>query len=147
LTKGKDNEKHRPIMIHRVIYGSLERFFGILVEHFAGKFPLWLAPVQAVLLPINQDLADYAHEIREELEIHKIRCDVDKRSETLKKKIRDAQLNYIPIIITIGDKEKQNKTLSVRTLDGKVRMGMAMDKFIKSVSHHIKKRILDEAIF
>ena len=145
--KGKDNEKHRPIMIHRVIYGSLERFFGILVEHFAGKFPLWLAPVQAVLLPINQDLADYAHEIREELESHKIRCDVDKRSETLKKKIRDAQLNYIPIIITIGDKEKQNKTLSVRTLDGKVRMGMAMDEFIKSVSHHIRKRILDERIF
>ncbi len=145
--KGKDNEKHRPIMIHRVIYGSLERFFGILVEHFAGKFPLWLAPVQAVLLPINQDLADYAHEIGKELESHKIRCDVDKRSETLKKKIRDAQLNYIPIIITIGDKEKQNKTLSVRTLDGKVRMGMAMDEFIKSVSHHIRKRTLDEAIF
>lgn len=145
--KGKDNEKHRPIMIHRVIYGSLERFFGILVEHFAGKFPLWLAPVQVVLLPINQDLANYAHEIREELESHKIRCDVDKRSETLKKKIRDAQLNYIPIIITIGDKEKQNKTLSVRTLDGKVRMGMAMAEFIKSVSHHVKKRILDEAIF
>ncbi|MDA3915982.1 MAG: threonine--tRNA ligase [Deltaproteobacteria bacterium] len=145
--KGKDNEKHRPIMIHRVIYGSLERFFGILVEHFAGKFPLWLAPVQAVLLPINQDLADYAHEIRKELESYKIRCDVDKRSETLKKKIRDAQLNYIPIIITIGDKEKQNKTLSVRTLDGKVRMGMAMDEFIKSVSHHISKRILDETIF
>ena len=145
--KGKDNEKHRPIMIHRVIYGSLERFFGILVEHFAGKFPLWLAPVQAVLLPINQDLADYANGIKEELETHKIRCDVDKRSETLKKKIRDAQLNYIPIIITIGDKEKQSHTLSVRTLDGKVRMGIKMDEFIKSVSHHIKERVLNEAIF
>jgi len=145
--KGKDNEKHRPIMIHRVIYGSLERFFGILVEHFAGKFPLWQSPVHAVLLPINQDLADYAHGIKEELESHKIRCDVDKRSETLKKKIRDAQLNYIPIIITIGDKEKQNHTISVRTLDGKVRMGMEMDEFIQSVSHHIKERVLNEAIF
>jgi threonyl-tRNA synthetase len=145
--KGKDNDKHRPIMIHRVIYGSLERFFGILVEHFAGKFPLWLAPVQAILLPINQDLADYADKIKQDLEDHKIRCDVDKRGETLKKKIRDAQLNYIPIIITIGDKEQQNKTLSVRTLDGKVRMGMAMDDFIKSVSHHIKERTLNEAIF
>lgn len=145
--KGKDNEKHRPIMIHRVIYGSLERFFGILVEHFAGKFPLWLAPVQAVLLPINQDLGNYADKIKQELETHKIRCEVDKRSETLKKKIRDAQLDYIPIIITIGDKEKQNKTLSVRTLDGKVRMGIKMDNFLKSVSRHIIERTLDEAIF
>ena len=145
--KGKDNDKHRPIMIHRVIYGSLERFFGILVEHFAGKFPLWLAPVQAVLLPINQDLGNYADKIKQELEAHKIRCEVDKRSETLKKKIRDAQLNYIPIIITIGDKEKQNQTLSIRTLDGKVRMGMEMDEFIKSISHHIIERTLNEAIF
>ena len=145
--KGKDNEKHRPIMIHRVIYGSLERFFGILVEHFAGKFPLWLAPVQAVLLPINQDLGSYADKIKQELETHKIRCEVDKRSETLKKKIRDAQLDYIPIIITIGDKEKENKTLSVRTLDGKVRMGIKMDDFIKSVLRHIIERTLNEAIF
>ncbi len=145
--KGKDNKKHRPIMIHRVIYGSLERFFGILVEHFAGKFPLWLAPVQSVLLPINQNLTGYAQEIREKLERHKIRCHIDKRSETLEKKIRDAQLNYIPAIITIGDKEKQNNTLSVRTLDGKVRMGMAIDEFIKQVSCHIKERTLNASIF
>jgi len=144
--KGKDNEKHRPIMIHRVIYGSLERFFGILVEHFAGKFPLWLAPVQVILLPINQDLADYAGQIKSELEACKIRCEVDKRSETLKKKIRDAQLNYIPLIITIGDKEKESGTLSVRTLDGKVRMGLSMDEFVKSIIHHVKERILNEAI-
>jgi len=145
--KGQDNEKHRPIMIHRVIYGSLERFFGILVEHFAGKFPLWLAPVQAILLPINQDLAVYAQKVKDELEDHGIRCDVDKRSETLKKKIREAQLNYIPLIITIGDKEKDGNTLSVRTLDGKVRMGISMEDFLTPVQHHIKKRILDEAIF
>ena len=145
--KGNDNEKHRPIMIHRVIYGSLERFFGILVEHFAGKFPLWLAPVQVVLLPVNQDLGSYAEKIKKELEEFKIRCEVDRRSETLKKKIREAQINYIPIIITIGEKEKQNTTLSVRTLDGKVRMGVLMDDFIKSVSKHIKERTLDEEIF
>ena len=95
--KGADNEKHRPIMIHRVIYGSMERFFGILVEHFAGKFPMWLAPVQAVVLPINQDLAPYAKEIQHLLEVHDIRCEVDERSETLKKKIREAQLDYIPL--------------------------------------------------
>ena len=145
--KGKDNEKHRPIRIHRVIYGSLERFFGILVEHFAGKFPLWLAPVQAVLLPINQDLADYADQIKSELDTHGIRCEVDKRSETLKKKIRDAQLTYVPLIITIGDKEKNSGTLSVRTLDGQVRMGLLMKDFINSVSRHVKERTLDETIF
>ncbi len=144
--KGQDNEKHRPIMIHRVIYGSMERFFGILVEHFAGRFPLWLAPVQAVLLPINQDLVEYADTIKQALETHGIRCEVDRRNETLKKKIREAQVNYQPLIITLGDKEKETKTLSVRTLDGKVRMGLSMDEFVTPVLRHIKERTLDEAI-
>ena len=145
--KGQDNEKHRPIMIHRVIYGSLERFFGILVEHFAGKFPLWLAPVQVVLLPINQDLLAHAEAVKAELETYKIRCEVDKKNETLKKKIRDAQLDYVPLIITLGEKEKETHTLSVRTLDGKVRMGITMEEFVKPVLHHIKERTLDEAVF
>ncbi|NOX34762.1 MAG: threonine--tRNA ligase [Deltaproteobacteria bacterium] len=145
--KGRDNEKHRPIMIHRVIYGSLERFFGILVEHFAGRFPLWLAPVQAILLPINQDLAVHAEKIKAELETCKIRCEVDRKNETLKKKIRDAQLNYVPLIITIGDKEKQTNTLSVRTLDGKVKMGLSMQEFIGPVLNNIKERTLKDAIF
>jgi len=145
--KGRDNEKHRPIMIHRVIYGSLERFFGILVEHFAGRFPLWLAPVQAVLLPINQELADYAASVRSKLEKHRIRCELDNKNETLKKKIREAQLNYIPLIITIGEKEKQTNTLSVRTLDGKVRMGISTEDFLKPVLAHIRERTLDEQIF
>lgn len=145
--KGKDNEKHRPIMVHRTIFGSLERFFGILVEHFAGRFPVWLAPVQTVLLPINQDLAAYADDIKSQIEAHGIRCETDKRSETLKKKVREAQLNYIPLIITIGDKEKEANTLAVRTLDGKVKMGLSMDDFITPVLQHIKDRTLDEAIF
>ncbi len=145
--KGQDNEKHRPVMIHRVIYGSLERFFGILVEHFAGKFPLWLAPVQVALLPINQDLLAHAETIKTELETHKIRCEVDKKNETLKKKIRDAQLDYVPLIITVGEKEKETHTLSVRTLDGKVRMGITMEEFLKPVLHHIKARTLDEEVF
>ena len=145
--KGQDNEKHRPIMIHRVIYGSLERFFGILVEHFAGRFPLWLAPVQVALLPINQDLLAHAEAVKAELETYKIRCEVDKKNETLKKKIRDAQLDYVPLIITLGEKEKETGTLSVRTLDGKVRMGITMEEFVKPVLHHIKERTLDEAVF
>ena len=145
--KGKDNDKHRPIMIHRVIFGSLERFFGILVEHFAGKFPLWLAPVQAILLPINQDLSPYAHQVKAELEKSYIRCEVDDRSETLKKKIRDAQLNYIPLILTIGDKEKKTGNLSVRTLDGSVKMGLSMADFLEPVLQHIKDRVLESDLF
>jgi threonyl-tRNA synthetase len=141
--KGKDNGKHRPIMIHRVVYGSIERFFGILVEHFAGKFPLWLAPVQAIILPINDELAAYAEKVRFDLEQQGLRCTVDTRTESLKKKIREAQINYIPIIITIGDKEKDSSTLSVRTLDGKVKMGLSMEDFLKPLLDHIKNRRLD----
>jgi threonyl-tRNA synthetase len=144
--KGADNEKHRPVMIHRVIYGSIERFFGILVEHFAGKFPLWLAPVQAVILPINDELTDHAETVKAELEKQGIRCEVDTRTESLKKKIREAQVNYVPLIITIGEKERASATLSVRTLDGKVRMGLAMADFIKPVLQNIKARTLEGEI-
>lgn len=144
--KGKDNGKHRPVMIHRVIYGSIERFFGILVEHFAGKFPLWLAPVQIILLPINDELAAYGEKIKKELECHGLRCELDTRTESLKKKVREAQLNYIPLIITIGEKEKESSTLSVRTLNGKVKMGILMEDFLKPVLEHIKSRRLEETI-
>ncbi len=144
--KGQDNEKHRPIMIHRVIYGSMERFFGILVEHFAGRFPLWLAPVQAILLPINQDLIAHADTLQKILEAQHIRCEVDRRNETLKKKIREAQVNYVPLIITIGDKEKESSTLSVRTLDGKVKLGISMDNFVTPVKDHIAQRCLDDIL-
>lgn len=133
-------------MIHRVIYGSIERFFGILVEHFSGKFPMWLAPVQAVLLPVNQDLIEYAKSVRQIIEDSGIRCEVDQRNETLKKKIRDAQLNYIPIIITIGEKEKQNSTLALRTLDGKVKMGVSMDAFLQKALPHIQNRVLESIV-
>jgi threonyl-tRNA synthetase len=137
---GKDNEKHRPIMIHRVIYGSVERFLGILVEHFAGKFPLWLAPVQATLLPINDGLIDFAETVQQELEAAGINTVVDKRTESLNKKVREAQLEKIPLILTMGEKEKEAGTLSVRTLDGKVRYGMAKDTFITCIKNHIATR-------
>ena len=144
---GADNEKHRPIMIHRVIYGSIERFFGILLEHFAGKFPLWLAPVQAVLLPINDELIPYAEEVKKTLEASGLRTSIDDRTESLKRKVREAQLEYIPLILTIGAKEKETGALSVRTLDGFVKHGVAMDEFLSRVNEHIKARKLDLEIF
>ena len=143
----QDNEKHRPIMIHRTILGSIERFLGILIEHFAGKFPLWMAPVQAVALPINDELTPYALEVKDVLEKAGLRTEVDSRTESLNKKIRGAQLANIPLILTIGAKEKESQTLSVRTLDGKVKMGVSQDEFIQAVSKNIKARELDLNLF
>jgi len=143
----KNNEKQRPFMIHRVIYGSIERFFGILIEHFAGKFPLWMSPVQVILLPINDDLVSHANDVRIMLENAGLRTDVDNRTESLNKKVRDAQLNNIPLILTIGDKEKKSKTLSVRTLDGNVRFGVSQEEFLERVLSHIRERKLDFNLF
>jgi len=142
-----DNDKRRPIMIHRVIYGSIERFFGILVEHFAGKFPLWLAPVQAILLPINDELAAYANDVNRMLVEAGLRTVVDSRAESLNKKIRDAQLNYIPLILTIGKKEQAASTLAVRTLDGTVKQGVSHDVFLNKVTTAIRERRLDLEFF
>lgn len=144
---GQDNERHRPIMIHRVIYGSIERFLGILVEHFAGKFPLWLSPVHAILLPINDDLVEYASELKDIMQKQKLRIELDDRSESLKKKIRDAQLNQVPLMLTIGEKERENGTLAVRTLDGTVKYGISHEEFFNRVLAHIRLRKLDPDIF
>ncbi len=144
---GKDNERYRPIMIHRVIYGSIERFIGILIEHFGGKFPLWMAPVQAIVLPINDDLTSYAKQVKETLEKQGIRTELDDRSESLKKKVRDAQLVKTPLMLTIGDKEKDKGTLAVRTLDGSVHYGINHDTFFSRVLAHIKTRKKDLQLF
>jgi threonyl-tRNA synthetase len=144
---GKDNEKHRPLMIHRVIYGSIERFLGILIEHFAGKFPLWLAPVQAVVLPINDELAPHCQQLRADLAVDGLRVEVDSRSESLNKKVREAQLNYIPLILTVGGREKDAGTLSVRTLDGRVTPGVSKEAFISVVGGHVRNRRLSLDMF
>jgi len=144
---GADNEKHRPVMIHRVIYGSIERFLGILIEHFAGKFPMWMSPVQAAVLALNDELAAYAAQIGERLREAGLRVEVDSRTESLNRKIREAQLNQIPLILTAGAKEKDSGTLSVRTLDGKVRFGIPMQAFLDTVLAHIREKRLDFAIF
>ncbi len=143
----KDNEKQRPIMIHRTVYGSIERFFGILTEHFAGKFPLWMAPVQVVILAINDELVPYANEVKIKLEHAGLRVEVDSRTESLNKKVRDAQLRNIPLILTYGEKEKTSGNISLRTLDGKVRFGISYEAFLTQVLAHIKERKIDLQIF
>lgn len=138
----KNNERKRPITIHRTVFGSIERFLGILIEHFAGKFPLWMAPVQAILLPINDELVSYANEVKETLTRAGIRAEVDSRTESLNKKVREAQIGQIPLILTIGAKEKEAGNLSVRTLDGNVRFGVSQEAFLNKIAEHIKKRKL-----
>ena len=137
----------RPIMIHRTVFGSIERFLGILIEHFAGKFPLWLSPVQTIILPINDDLVPYSREVSGLLSDAGLRVEVDSRTESLNKKVREAQLQYVPLILTIGGKEKEAGTLSVRTLDGKVKYGVDHQSFLDTVMSHIRNRELSLDIF
>jgi threonyl-tRNA synthetase len=144
---GEDNEKHRPVMIHRVIFGSIERFLGILVEHYAGRFPLWLSPVQAIILPINDSLAPYAFEVNKAFSRAGIRARVDDRTESLNRKVREAQLLKIPLIITLGEKEKEAKTFAVRTLDGEVRHGVDQEGFVRAVSDNIAGRLQELNVF
>ena len=101
-------------MIHRVVFGSIERFIGILIEHFAGKFPLWLSPVQVKILPISDKYIDYAEEIQRELEKEGMRCEMDKRAEKIGYKIRTAQMERVPYMLIVGEREMQDKKISVR---------------------------------
>lgn len=114
---GEDGEKHRPIMIHRVVFGSIERFIGILIEHYSGKFPFWLAPVQVKVLPVSDRFTKYAKEVMEQLISHGVRCELDERNEKLGYKIREAQLDQVPYMLIIGQKEMENKTVTVRKRD------------------------------
>ncbi|MGL6022208.1 MAG: threonine--tRNA ligase [Chitinophagaceae bacterium] len=111
---GADNQKHRPVMIHRAPFGSLERFIAVLIEHCAGNFPIWLAPIQAILLPINEKQENYCLQIEQQFKQHNIRIETDFRSEKIGKKIRDAELKKIPFMLIIGDKEMQHKAISIR---------------------------------
>jgi threonyl-tRNA synthetase len=111
---GEDNKKHQPLMVHRALFGSVERFFGILVEHYAGAFPVWLAPVQATLLPISDRHAPFARKVMQELKTAGFRVTIDERSEKVQMKIRDAQMDKIPFMLVVGDKEVESGQVSVR---------------------------------
>ena len=135
---GKDGEKHRPIVIHRVIFGSIERFIGILIEHFAGKFPTWLAPVQVKVLPISDKFADYAEEVKKELEANDIRVEIDHRSEKIGYKIREARNERVPYMVVIGEKEETEKTIALRSRqngdEGSTTVKELIDRITKEVT-------------
>jgi threonyl-tRNA synthetase len=125
-----DGQRHRPVMLHRVILGSLERFMGVLVEHYAGAFPVWLAPVQAILLPITDRVHSYAQELAGMMKAGGLRVELDSRPETLRYKIREAQMQKIPYMVVIGDREAEGRTLSPRLRDGTEWKDLPVDTFV-----------------
>lgn len=136
--EGKDGRQHRPVMIHRVIYGSLERFFGVLIEHYAGKFPLWMSPVQARVITVADRFNDYAAKIKDELEKEGFRAEHDLRAESVSYKVREAQSEKIPIILNVGEKELEKKTVAVRTLDNKLHFDVQLQDLVKKMKRNIE---------
>ena len=134
---GSDGKKYHPIMIHRALLGSVERFFGILVEHFAGKFPLWLAPVQVCVMPINQKQHDYADSVYKILKKNGLRVEIDLRNEKIGSKIRDHTLNKVPYMIVLGDREVCDEEITIRTQKGEDLGNMKVESFLKKLSEEI----------
>ena len=137
---GRDGEKHRPVMIHRVAFGSIERFIGILIEQYAGKFPVWLAPTQVKIIPISDKYADYAEKVRKELFDNGLRVEVDGRVEKVGFKIREAQLEKVPYMVIVGEKEEAENNISVRSRDEGELGNVELAKFIEDVQAKVKSR-------
>ena len=140
---GADGEKHRPVMIHRVVFGSIERFIGVITEHFAGAFPVWLSPVQVKVMPITDRAADYAKSIAARLDAAKVRVETDLRNEKIGYKIREAQMQKIPYMLVVGDKEAEAGTVSVRTRAGVDLGAMPLDEFMAKIGEEISTRSKD----
>ena len=137
---GSDGEKHRPIVIHRVIFGSIERFIGILIEHFAGKFPVWLAPVQVKVLPISDNFVEYGSEVIGKLREAGIRCEIDNRSEKIGYKIREARNERVTYMIIVGEQEKTHGNISLRSREGGDEGSTSLEEFIARVQKEEKEK-------
>jgi threonyl-tRNA synthetase len=138
--KGSDGAEHRPIMIHRALMGSLERFFGVLVEHYAGAFPLWLSPVQARVLTIADRHAEYGREVRDALRAAGLRADLDDANEKIGYKIRQGAMEKIPCLLTVGDREAENRTVNVRRRGDKGGKEMALSAIISGLAEEARQR-------
>ncbi len=143
---GADGEKHRPVMLHRTAFGSIERFIGILIEQFAGAFPLWLAPVQVEVIPVSERHLDYAAQVRDQLAAAGLRCELDERNEKMGYKIREAQMMKIPYMLVVGDKEAESGLVSVRSRQGGDLGAMEVASFLQKAQEEIDSRAL-ESVF
>ncbi len=139
---GEDGQKHRPVMIHRVVLGSIERFIGVITEHFAGAFPAWLAPVQVKVLPITDRALDYANELSAALDARGFRVEVDDRNEKIGKKIREATLQKIPYMLVVGDRDMENRTVSVRTRGGEDLGAMSLEAFSAKLGEEVDTKAI-----
>jgi threonyl-tRNA synthetase len=137
---GADGEKHRPVMIHRVAFGSIERFIGVITEHFAGAFPTWLAPVQVMVMPITDRTRDYAQKVADALNAAGVRVETDFRNEKIGYKIREAQNMKIPYMLVLGDKEAESGNISVRTRAGGDMGTLSLEAFTNDILAEIKSR-------
>ena len=137
---GADGEKHCPVMIHRVVFGSIERFIGIITEHFAGAFPVWLSPVQVKVMPITDRASDYAKDVAAKLSAAGVRVETDLRNEKIGYKIREAQMQKTPYMLVIGDREAESGAVAVRTRSGEDLGAMPLDAFIERITGEIKSR-------
>jgi threonyl-tRNA synthetase len=141
---GPDNEEHRPVMVHRALLGSMERFMGILLEHYGGNLPTWLAPVQALVLPVSDRHAGYAVGVTEALRVAGLRAELDDRSESVGKRIRDGQLQKVPYLLVVGDREEGARAVSVRAR-GAEKGGVPIEEFVTELSEEVAERRLPEA--
>jgi len=137
---GEDNQKHRPVVIHRAVYGSIDRFIGMLTEHYAGAFPLWLAPIQAKLLPVSENYVDYAYEVKKQLDEAGIRVSVDARNEKLGYKIREAQLAKVPYTLVLGEKERTSGTAAVRKRNEEDAGTFSIQEIITTLTEEIRSK-------
>jgi len=137
---GEDGKEHRPVMLHRVIYGAMERFMGILIEHYAGAFPVWLSPVQAIILPVSEKFNSYAQKIFSQLLENNIRVEISDESESLGKRIRRAEKQKIPYMLVVGEKEEKEKKITIRSRGEKEQKTMQVNKFMEKIIVEIKER-------
>ena len=137
----EDGKSHQPLMVHRALYGSLERFFGILIEHYAGAFPVWLAPVQAIILPITDRQNEFAQQLKQRLVNAGLRVTLDDRSEKVNFKIREAQLQKIPFMLVVGDREAQSGQVSVRHRKHGDQGVQSVEAFLEHITHLIEKKV------
>ena len=134
---GEDNSRHQPIMIHRAIFGSMERFFGVLIEHYGGAFPLWLSPVQMRIATIGDEQVEYGEKIYEALKEKNMRVEKDFRNEKLGFKVREAQLEKVPYLLVIGNNEMESGTIAPRKLGGKNLPSMTIEDFVDSIDNEL----------
>jgi len=142
---GADGQEHQPYMVHRALLGAWCRFFGLLIEHYAGAFPVWLAPLQAIIIPVADRHLDYARKLETELRKEDIRADVDARSERMNLKIRQAQLDKVPCMLVVGDKELESSTVSIRLRTGEQLQGQSIDAFKEGMKKAIAGRTREYA--